>query len=169
METKLKIHLYGDKILRKKASFVDEITPQIKELLDEMVVLMKLNHGIGLAANQVGVALKLIVVDLEGKIMKLINPVITKHRGKIDSDEGCLSFPGLTIKIKRWEEIWVSALNDEGEEINLEAHGLSSVVLQHEIDHINGILFIDRLPFWKRWKIYPILKKIKKTAEERGG
>ena len=168
METKLRIRLYGDKILRKAAKRVDKIDSRVADLLDQMVTLMKVNKGIGLAANQAGLDLRMIVVDAGESVLKLTNPEIIKKEGKINFEEGCLSFPGISIKVNRAKKIWVSFLNDKGESFDLEADGVLSVVLQHEIDHINGVLFIDRVPLWERLKIFSELKKIKKTGKSKG-
>ncbi|OQX86259.1 MAG: peptide deformylase [Candidatus Omnitrophica bacterium 4484_70.2] len=128
---------------------------------------MKEKGGIGLAANQAGLDLKLVVIDIppfktnKNIVFKLINPKILKKEGRRKFEEGCLSFPNLSLTIKRAERVWVEALDERGKILNLEAKGILSIVLQHEIDHINGIVFIDRLSFWERVKILPKLRKLK--------
>ena len=165
--TQLNLRIWPDKILKKKCKEVVEVNPQIRELLNKMYVLMKEKGGIGLAANQAGLDLKLVVIDIppfktnKNIVFKLINPKILKKEGRRKSEEGCLSFPNLSLTIKRAERVWVEALDERGKILNLEAKGILSIVLQHEIDHINGIVFIDRLSFWERVKILPKLRKLK--------
>ncbi len=165
--TQLNLRIWPDKILKKKCKEVAEVNPQIRELLNKMYVLMKEKGGIGLAANQAGLDLKLVVIDIppfktnKNIVFKLINPKILKKEGRRKFEEGCLSFPNLSLTIKRAERVWVEALDERGKILNLEAKGILSIVLQHEIDHINGIVFIDRLSFWERVKILPKLRKLK--------
>lgn len=161
-KTELKLVTWPNKILNikcKPVAFVDE---QIREILDEMYNVMVEKKGIGLAANQVGLDKRLIVIGLDEQVFKLVNPYIFKKEGNIKIVEGCLSFPGLEIEVKRAKKIWVSALNHKGEEINIEATDLLAVVFQHEIDHINGITFIKRIPFWRKIKISSNLRKLKR-------
>ena len=122
---------------------------------------MKIHKGIGLAANQAGIDLQLVVVEGEDKLFKLVNPRILKKEDKIRFTEGCLSFPGLELEIDRAERVWLSALDEKGDPVDLEVEGLLSVVFQHEIDHINGITFVDRIPFWQKFRIRGQLKQIK--------
>ncbi|MCM8823973.1 MAG: peptide deformylase [Candidatus Omnitrophica bacterium] len=160
-KTKLRIHFWGEKILRTKCQQVKEVNDEIRKLLDEMCVLMKNCDGMGLAANQAGLDVSLVVVNSGKEILKLINPKILKREGSTEFEEGCLSFPGLYINIKRASKVWVSYLNERGEPLTIEASGILAVVLQHEIDHINGIVFIDRLPIWVRIRLRKRLKEIK--------
>lgn len=162
IKTKLKIHFWPDKILRKKCKPVKHFDENIRGILNDMCALMRVYNGVGLAANQAGIDLQLIVVEDKNKLFKLVNPRILKREGKIDFEEGCLSFPGVEIGIKRAKKIWLSAYDENGEKIGLEAEGIISVVLQHEIDHINGITFIDRLPLLQKLKIMPQLNALKK-------
>ncbi|MCF7873401.1 MAG: peptide deformylase [Candidatus Omnitrophica bacterium] len=161
MKTKLKIHKWPDKILKKKSKEIENPDQVIADILDQMYVLMKATDGIGLAANQVGLALPLIVVEVQGKIYKLINPKIIKREGFVAFREGCLSFPGIELEIKRNNKICVEALDQKGKPVCFEPEGISAVVFQHEIDHINGVTFIDRVSLWKRLKITPQLNRIK--------
>jgi peptide deformylase len=160
-KTKLKIHKWPDKILKKKANKVDEVDQVIESFLDQMYILMKATDGIGLAANQVGLTMQLVVIELEGKVYKLVNPKITRKEGTIAFKEGCLSFPGIELEIKRSHKICVEALDSKGKPVILNPEGVLAVVFQHEIDHINGITFIDRVSFWRRLMITPLLNKIK--------
>lgn len=158
--TELKIHTWPEKILKKKCKKVRVIDDSIRQLLDQMHALMVETKGVGLAANQVGLNMSLVVIEFEDKLFKLVNPCITKKEGKTVFLEGCLSFPELEIKVKRAKKIWVCARNEKGEPIELELDGIFSIVAQHEIDHINGVVFIDRIPLWQRVKILPQLTSI---------
>lgn len=162
LKTKLKIHTWPDKILKKKCHKIDIVDDNIKKILSEMISLMRVSDGIGLAANQVGLNLSLVVAEIDNKLYTLINPQIIKSEGSISFLEGCLSFPGLELNIKRKKKIVISALNQEGQEIKEELEGLVAIVLQHEIDHIQGVVFIDRISFWQKLKIKGKLKKISK-------
>ncbi|MFZ2188177.1 MAG: peptide deformylase [Candidatus Moraniibacteriota bacterium] len=120
--------------------------PLIQELIFDMLETMKENNGMGLAATQIGKLLRLCVIKFERKTYILINPqIISKSWGKEISEEGCLSFPGQFIPIKRSKKVKVTALNKAGKEIRIEAEGLLARALQHEIDHLDGILYIERV------------------------
>ena len=138
----------GDEILRKRAKEVEIVDDKIRELLDDMYETMKnAKDGVGLAAPQIGVLKRLIVVDLteEGdKIYKLVNPVIVKAKGEQVCREGCLSVPGLLGDVTRPKEVVVEALDENGNKIKIKATELLAVVLSHEIDHLDGVLFIDK-------------------------
>lgn len=162
---KLKIHKWPDKILKKKCQKISKIDEVIQNIIDQMYLLMKVSDGVGLAANQAGLDLCLIVVEAEGKIFKLINPEIIDKEGVISFREGCLSFPGIELAVKRSRKIKIKALNENGDPVSFEAEGALAIVFQHEIDHINGISFIDRVSFWQRLKTFPKLKKIKRRGE----
>ncbi|MCF7886995.1 MAG: peptide deformylase [Candidatus Omnitrophica bacterium] len=161
MKTKLKVHKWPDKILKKKTKSIKNPDEVVEDILNQMYVLMKASDGIGLAANQVGLTMPLIVVEAEGNIYKLINPKITKKEGSMTFKEGCLSFPGIELEIKRSRKICIEALDSRGRPVSFNPQGVLAVVFQHEIDHINGITFIDRVSFWKRLMITPLLNKIK--------
>lgn len=162
-KTKLRIHTWPEKILKKKCEKVEVVDERIRQILSQMYSLMVKDKGVGLAANQVGFALQLIVIEA-GKIFKLVNPRINKKQGKLTLREGCLSFPDVEFEVKRAKKVWVSGLNERGEPFDLEAEGVLAVILQHEIDHINGVLFIDRIPFWQRLKIKYKLCPRKKSS-----
>jgi peptide deformylase len=166
-KTKLRIHTWPDKILRKKIKAVTEFNESIVELLDEMLALMRVADGAGLAGNQVGLDLQLIVIEAEDRIFRLANPCIVKREGELVFLEGCLSFPDLELNIKRSRRIWVNAYDEKGEKVELEIEGVWAVVFQHEIDHLNGIGFIERASSWQKIKNYPRLKLIiKRTKDE---
>lgn len=139
----------GDDLLRKKSREVEVVDDKIRELLDDMYETMKAsNDGIGLAAPQVGVLKRLVVIDLgeegDGKIYKLVNPVITKAKGEQVCREGCLSVPGVLGDVVRPKEITVEALDENGKKIVIKAKDLLAICLSHEIDHLDGILFTDK-------------------------
>ncbi|MBN3040797.1 MAG: peptide deformylase [Candidatus Omnitrophica bacterium] len=163
---KLRIHTWPEKILKKKTSVVENIDADIKQKLDEMLSLMRVSQGAGLAGNQAGLDLQLVVIEVQGKVYKLVNPVIIEKKGKIIFREGCLSFPGLELDIKRFKEVSVRALDDQGQELIIHAEDLLAVVLQHEIDHINGIAFVSRASLFQRIKTYPALRKIIKNTQK---
>lgn len=142
------IRKVGDDILRKKSKVVEKIDERIIELLDDMYETLKASDdGIGLAAPQIGVLKRLVVIDLteeDGEIYRLINPVIVKSKGEQVCREGCLSVPTLLGDVARPKEVVVEALNENGEKIKIKAKDLLAVVLSHEIDHLDGVLFIDK-------------------------
>jgi peptide deformylase len=150
----LEIKKYPDPILKKKCDEVKEITPEIRELVFNMIKIMRKNRGIGLAAPQVGVLKRIIIVETKDGSKEFINPEILKKSKEVIVDvEGCLSFPGLYLKIKRAREIEVRAKNIEGKDLEIQAQGVLARIFQHEIDHLDGILFIDKLNLWQKLKI----------------
>lgn len=161
----LKVHLWPEEILKKKCKEVKVVDSHIRKILDEMYSVMAESKGVGIAANQVGLDISLIVIELKDMIFKLANPSIIKREGNINLTEGCLSLPGLEFSIKRANKVWVKALNEKGEPVVLETEGILAVVFQHEIDHINGILLIDRVSFLEKLKNQLKLKKIKNTVQ----
>ncbi len=166
-KTKLRIHTWPESILRKRCQKVGKVDERVKCLLNEMLSFMRTSGGAGLAGNQVGLDLSLIVIELENHTFKLINPEIIKREGSVSFPEGCLSFPGLELEIKRNNKVWVSARNEEGEQVEIEAEGFLAVAFQHEIDHINGIVFINRVSFWQRLKTYQRLRKIIRKTKSK--
>jgi len=149
----LEIKKYPDPILRKKSEEVKEVTEPVKKLGQEMIQTMMEKDGLGLAAPQVGKLKRIIVVQTANGPGVFINPeLIKKSRETEIKEEGCLSFPKLFLKIKRARETEIEALNSQGEKIKVKTEGLPARVFQHEIDHLDGILFIDRLSFWQKLK-----------------
>ena len=141
---------YPDARLREVAKPVPEVTPEIQALVDDMAETMYAAPGCGLAAPQVGVGLRIFVVDAAGEdepsdLRIFINPEILEKDGQVVWNEGCLSFPGVTEEIKRAERVKVRALDRSGKPFELEADGLLAVAIQHETDHLNGVLMIDKL------------------------
>src|SRR5262245_49621998 len=143
----LGLRQYGDPILRQAAASVSGVTPDIKTLISDMVDTMWHQIGVGLAAPQVGVSLRIFVMD-RGKAgtRAVINPVIVEQNGRVKEEEGCLSLPGVFAEVERSQWVRVSALDGEGQPQTFEASGLEAKIVQHEIDHLDGVLFIDRLP-----------------------
>jgi len=134
----------GADVLREKAVPVKEITPNIAKLLDNMLETMYAANGVGLAAPQIGVSKRVVVIDVGEGPLELINPVIVEKEGESIDEEGCLSIPGVTGQVARAAKVKVEALNRHGEKQLIEGEGLLARCLQHELDHLEGILFVDK-------------------------
>lgn len=160
-ETKLKIRVFGDPVLRKKAKFINRITSEHSRILNQMAAAMYEGEGIGLAAPQVGISEQLIVVDIGEGLYKLINPRVVKRQGTQAISEGCLSVPGICIKVKRAKRVWVEARDENNQPLKIEANDLFACVLQHEIDHLKGKLIIDYASLLERLRIKRKLKALK--------
>ncbi|MDP9236455.1 MAG: peptide deformylase [Chloroflexota bacterium] len=143
----LPIRIAGDPVLRTKAKKVRRIDDSIRKLIDNMIDTMRAAPGVGLAAPQVGVSLRVVVIETpDDGLLELINPEVVKSSGERRLVEGCLSVPGYQAEVTRSKQVTVKALNRESKEIRLKAVGtLLAQALEHEIDHINGILYIDYL------------------------
>jgi peptide deformylase len=168
----LEIKKYPEKVLKEKAAPVENIDVGLEQLMDDMIETMHYARGIGLAANQVGITKKLCVLDLglrEDKmpLIVLLNPVITEKEGVVDAEEGCLSIPGYLTSIKRAEKVLVKGVNREGKDIEIEAEGLLARALQHEIDHLEGLLFIDRMSPIRREFFKRRYKKLLKERSDK--
>ena len=137
----------GDEILKKKSREVEIVDDKIRQLLEDMVETMHKYNGVGLAAVQVGILKRVIVIDLydETGPIKLINPIILKTKGEQECEEGCLSFPNKYAKMIRPKEITVEALNENGKKIKIHGKDLLAQALAHEIDHLDGILFVEKM------------------------
>jgi peptide deformylase len=156
----LSVRLYGDPILRRVAEPVSAVTPEINKIVADMVESMWHQVGIGLAAPQVGIALRIVVMDDgKGGASALINPAVTDRSGSVREEEGCLSLPGIFAEIERSKWVRVSAQDEEGRATSFEAQGLRAKVIQHEIDHLDGVLFIDHLPPVARDRIKERIQK----------
>jgi len=140
----MEIRKAGDKILAEKAQPVIKIDKRIKKLLDYMAETMDSADGVGLAAPQVGVSLRVIIIDVGEGLIELINPVIIGCEGSELGTEGCLSIPGVFGEVERFAEVIVEGLNRFGKKVHIVGTGLLGRALQHEIDHLEGILFIER-------------------------
>lgn len=141
----LPLKFYGQPVLRKPAQAINKITPEIKALAQSMMETMRNANGVGLAAPQVGYPLQLIVINVGEGDHILINPKIIEKSGKMNYNEGCLSLPGVFLETDRYAKVSVKARNLQGDTFTLEGTELLSVCLQHEIDHLNGTLFVDRV------------------------
>jgi peptide deformylase len=166
----LPIRRYPDPVLRQKARPVDPKDPQLPALVADLFDSMYAAEGVGLAANQVGLAVRVAVIDTSAgedpqARLVLINPEIVSTGGELlEEDEGCLSFPGLRAKARRGERAVVRATGLDGAPFELEAVGLLGKALQHEVDHLNGRLFIDHLPLGQQALVSGKLKQMKREA-----
>ena len=148
----LDIKKYPNSILKKKSEEVKEIDDETRRLIANMLETMYTNQGVGLAAPQVGILKRIFILDVGEGPKVFINPKILARKGKEISEEGCLSVPGVFLGIKRAKEITIEALNEKGEKFRVEATGLLARCLQQEMDHLNGVLILDRINFWERLK-----------------
>jgi peptide deformylase len=161
----LKIVKYPAVILKKKAKEVEKITPELLALIVKMEAAMQKSQGVGLAAPQVGVSKQIIVVKEDKKNHSFFNPRLrSKSKKHVTDEEGCLSLPGLFLRIKRAQSVKVLCNMREGKSIMIEATGLLARIFQHEIDHVQGRLIIDRITPLQRWKIRKKLDDIKKKG-----
>ena len=160
----------GDSILNEPARPVDAITPEVQTLIDDMIETMYAAPGIGLAAPQVGVPLRIFVLDLSvgrdpAALHVMINPEFVERDGMQLEEEGCLSLPGFTATVARPKRVIVKGLNRQGDAHRLEGTGLMARALQHEIDHLNGCLFVDRLRGISKELIVRKIKKLSKAGK----
>jgi len=165
----LPIVKYGDPVLRKKTALVERVDDRIRKLIEDMFQTMYAAPGVGLAANQVGLSLRLAVIDIKpnGRSEKivLINPEIESLSGDIEEEEGCLSLPGFYAETKRRSKARVRALNESGLPIVVEGEGLLARALQHEIDHLEGKVYIDHVGFIMKRRIESEVKARQKRGE----
>jgi len=164
-----KVLIYPDKRLLTKTEPVAEITPEILAIVDELFAIMYQDDGVGLAANQVGILKRILVMDTEGNgknPLCLINPEIVGTEGESTGFEGCLSFPGIYLEIKRASKVHVKATNQRGEPIELHADGLLGRCVQHEMDHLDGKVFVDKISPLKKERA---LAKMAKYIRENSG
>ncbi len=171
---KLEVVVFPDDRLRRhcRPLKAEEIDDKLRTLCADMLETMYADEGIGLAAPQVGLSIRLVVIDIpdedgsQGKNpLVLINPEIVRHEGTVPSTEGCLSVPDYTAEIERFETVTVKALDQYGREFTLDADGLLAICLQHELDHLDGKLFIDKLSMLKRNMLKKRYLKLKKEAQ----
>lgn len=142
----LRFMRYDDaSVLRKKAIPIKEITAGTLRLLDDMIETMRHHHGVGLAAPQIGISKQVVVIEWGEQLFQIINPEIIEAEGEIITEEGCLSFPGVWGEVQRFSKITVKALNRDGEEIIILAEDRLAVIFQHEIDHLKGEVFVDKV------------------------
>jgi peptide deformylase len=170
------ILIWPDPVLKKPAAPVAKVDQEIRNLLDDMAETMYAADGVGLAAPQVGESKRIVVIDTsprqEGqKLLHLVNPRIVKTEGETVYTEGCLSVPGEAEEVERAAKVWVEAIDRDGNAFEVVGEGLLAIALQHELDHLDGILFVDHLSSLKRELIRKRMKKLKaerasETAEE---
>lgn len=142
----LQIRALPDPALRQRAKRVNTIDASIQKLIDDMIDTLRASSGVGLAAPQIGVPLRIVVIEMPGEeVITLINPVVMKRKGERVLTEGCLSMPGYQGEIKRSLTVKVRAQDRHGKEIRLKGEGLFAQVLEHETDHLNGTLYVDHL------------------------
>ena len=146
----LPLHLLGSPVLRRHSPEVASVDDDVRRLVDDMFETMDAAKGVGLAANQIGVARRVAVVDAEGDRFVMIDPVIVETEGSGIAEEGCLSIPEIYGDVSRPERVVVEALDQQGNRYRREATGLKARAIQHEIDHLDGILFLDHLSLIKR-------------------
>lgn len=146
----LPLHFLGSPVLRQRSAEVKAVDAVTKTFIDNLFETMDANKGVGLAANQVGVPRRVAVVDADGHRIALVDPVISSAEGSAREEEGCLSIPELFGEVTRPERIVLEALDRDGKPYRLEANGLLARAIQHEIDHLDGILFLDHLGPLKR-------------------
>lgn len=165
-QTGLKIRYYGDPSLRRRSKPVSVVTDAERSILSSMAELMRLSGGIGLAAPQVGVSKQMVIVDVGSGLVTLINPRILKRTGSAVMEEGCLSVPGVYVKVRRARKIVVSGFNEQNEKVMLTACDVLARALQHEIDHLRGRLIIDHANFVQKIRLRRKLKNIRQKDAE---
>ena len=168
--TVLNVLIYPEEHLKVVCDPVLEVNDETRKIIDDMFDTMYQEEGIGLAAPQVDILQRIITIDIEGdkqNQLVLINPEILDAEGEAGIEEGCLSIPGFRALVPRKEKVTVKALDRDGKEFTLKADGLLAICIQHEIDHLNGILFVDYLSPLKRQRIKEKLMKVKKHMEKQ--
>lgn len=163
---------YPDPRLREKATDIDEVTDEIRTLIDDMAETMYAAPGVGLAAPQIGIAKRLFIIDIAAEdepsdLRVFINPEITSTEGKQMWCEGCLSFPGVSEDVERAAVVTVKAKNEKGEAFELTADGLLAVAIQHENDHLNGVLMVDHLGMLKKRIVHRKMVKRDKEGKNK--
>ncbi|MBN2460840.1 MAG: peptide deformylase [Candidatus Cloacimonetes bacterium] len=171
----LPIRIIGDKILRQKAREVDELNSETRKFIEDLTATMYEKDGVGLAAPQTGKSLRIFVVDpywyKEGAKKSpfvFINPRFKEFSGEVEAEEGCLSLPDVYAAVKRAEKVVIEARNEKGENFTLTATGIFARALQHEYDHLDGILFIDKVPKLGRVSISRKIRELKHTTNAEG-
>jgi peptide deformylase len=153
------ILVVGNPVLHQKAKRVSQVDASTRRLIDDMIETMRAAPGVGLAGPQVGVPLRLAVIEVEDEVTVIVNPEITKMVGEVELDEGCLSVPGFWGTVKRAEKVTVKAKDRNGKDVRLTADGLLAQALQHEIDHLDGRLYVDRMESLDKLKRSEPLRK----------
>ncbi|MEE2779787.1 MAG: peptide deformylase [Myxococcota bacterium] len=170
---RLPLVIYPDVILKTRCDDITEINGELVEFAQDMVETMYVSHGIGLAAPQVARNIRMMTIDVEEEsggqgLLTLVNPVILESHGRTTYQEGCLSFPGMSVEVRRKDQVHLQAYGLDGEEILLEADGLLSICIQHEMDHLNGITFVDRLnPVRRKLVLRPYLADLDREQDDQ--
>lgn len=165
--TQLKIRIYGDPCLRKKSIPVKKVGAGERMLIVRMIETMQEHKGVGLAAPQVGINEQIFVADAAEGPMAFINPRVTKKKNPETTEEGCLSIPGVTVKVRRPNKIFVSYLDEHNKKIEREFDGLLARVIQHETDHLKGKLIVDYASWYQKLKLKKQLKEIRQQSKPR--
>jgi peptide deformylase len=165
------IRLFGDPALKRRALGVARMDDSVRGLAREMFATLKAKRGVGLAANQVGATIRVIVVDPtagddEDAAFAMVNPVITRRTGTFTDEEGCLSFPGLRLEIPRAMEVRVEGMDLNGNPMAIDAAGLLARIFQHEIDHLDAVLIVNRLPFLDRLRLFFRLRRLRREYRQ---
>lgn len=168
----LQLITYPHPTLRHRSKPIQRVDAQLKELIDEMFEIMYEFRGVGLAANQVNLPIRLFIANPsgdkeEGTEMVFINPVINKAKGTAEAEEGCLSLPGINAQVKRNKTLHINAYDISGREVNAEVDGFLARIIQHEVDHLDGVLFIDRLADELRRPIEEQIQSLTTAFESR--
>ncbi len=158
----LSMRYYGDPILKKKSVEVEAVDEDVRTLISKMSRIMRQYEGVGLAAPQLGILKRIIVYKIDNELVGLVNPRIIWRQGKEVMPEGCLSLPGVNIDVKRSQEIIVEGLDKRGKPVQLGELGVKARVIQHEIDHLDGVLIIDRV---HKKKLKPVRKQLREIKE----
>jgi peptide deformylase len=154
---------YPHPLLRKRSQKVEAVTEEVRRLIDDMAETMYAQRGVGLAAVQIGVHQRVITIDVGEGLLALINPEVLECSGETLMEEGCLCLPGVIVEVDRSERVTVRGVNEKGEEVTLPAEGLLARALQHEIEHLDGILIVDKV---SRLKRELLTSKLRKEAKE---
>jgi len=165
---RLKLRYYPDAVLRKKAEKIKNFDAEIRSLAQEMISVMQEAKGVGLAGNQVGKLKRIVVIGIIPEILEeplvLLNPEIKKMEGSLVEEEGCLSFPGVSASVRRHLMVRANFRNLAGEKMQIDAKGTLARIIQHEMDHLNGVLYPDRLSFFARKKLLRDYRQKRKTV-----
>jgi len=170
--SKFELIKYPAPVLRKPTETIKEIDAELIQTADEMLTLMYEKNGVGLAGPQAGISKRIAVIDLREDhhpVYVLINPRVVKREGAVETEEGCLSLPEIFTDVKRAERVKVEYIDREGETRSIEAEGLFARALQHEIDHLNGVLFIDRIGETRRRLLAAQLRALTEEFEGKNG
>ncbi|MEO6055856.1 MAG: peptide deformylase [Gemmatimonadales bacterium] len=146
----LSLHLLGSPVLRQRSAEIGAVDDDVRRLVDDMFETMDAAKGVGLAANQIGIARRVAVIDADDERFEMIDPVIVEAEGRAAAEEGCLSIPEIYGDVTRPERVVLEATDRNGRRVRMEATGLKARAIQHEIDHLDGILFLDHLSLVKR-------------------